>query len=68
MWLGYEKAKKIIKLGSFDQDILGEFEFSLGTNSVQNSEAGNWLEWRVDGISTVTCMAKRMSLIPVTEI
>jgi len=47
----WRKKKNLIKFGSFDGDALREFDFSSGINSVQNSEAGNCLEWRAAGVS-----------------
>lgn len=44
-----------------------EFEFSLGINLVQNSEAGNCLEWRVAGVYALTCTAKRISSTGATR-
>lgn len=47
------QVKNVVKLGSFDQDALGEFQFSLGISLVPNK-----LEQRAAKGSALTCMAK----------
>lgn len=63
LWLGEEKnlIKKLWLRCTW------EFEFSLGINLVQNSEAGNCLERRVAGVYALTCTAKRISSTGATR-